>query len=160
MKQIVCFVGRHDTGKTTLLTHVIPFLKKAGLRVAVIKHAHHSLQIEDSEDSGRLFTAGADLMIAVSPDTTLQYQRQKEPELSELLTRLPGETELVILEGYKESPYPKIEVLREETGREPLGVEHTIAYVSDFSLPTDLPVFTFEQVREISAFILDYFKNS
>ncbi|HHW62083.1 MAG TPA: molybdopterin-guanine dinucleotide biosynthesis protein B, partial [Syntrophomonadaceae bacterium] len=63
--------------------------------------------------------------------------------------------ELVILEGYKESPYPKIEVLRGETGREPLGVEHTIAYVSDFSLETDLPVFTFDQPEELSAFLLD-----
>lgn len=160
MKQIICFVGRHDTGKTTFLTRVIPILKKAGYRVAVIKHAHHALQIQDSEDSGRLFTAGADLMMAVSPDTTLLYQRQEEPELSVILARLPDEIELVILEGYKDSDYPKIEVLRQETGREPLGLKHTIAYVSDFSLETDLPVFTFEQAREISAFILDYFKNS
>lgn len=156
MKKVVCFVGRHNSGKTTVISRLIPLLKAEGIEAAVIKHAHHALKIQDTEDSGRIFAAGAAAMIAVSPDLTIQYQRQPEPELEKLIEGLPEHIDLVIVEGYKSSSYPKIEVLRKETGPESFKLEQTIAYVSDFPIETSLPVFQIDEVRKLSESILNY----
>ena len=78
MPPVVSFVGRHNSGKTTLLTEVIKQLKQQDLTIAVIKHAQH-LDI-DAHDAGRLYSAGADQVMAASLHTLIQYQRQESED--------------------------------------------------------------------------------
>lgn len=158
MKKVVCFVGRHNSGKTTVISRLIPLLKAEGIEAAVIKHAHHALKIQDTEDSGRIFAAGAAAMIAVSPDLTIQYQRQPEPELEKLIEGLPEHIDLVIVEGYKSSLYPKIEVLSQEINPESYGLNNTIAYVSDFDIDTSLPVYPLDEPEKLVSFLLNIIK--
>ncbi|MDD3852473.1 MAG: molybdopterin-guanine dinucleotide biosynthesis protein B [Syntrophomonadaceae bacterium] len=152
MPPVVSFVGRHNSGKTTLLTGVIKQLKREGIRVAVIKHAQH-LDI-DTHDAGRLYSAGADQVLAASPNTLIQYQRQEREDLLTLLDKA-GPADLIITEGFKQYHYPKIEVLRKDIDPNPLPLDNVIARVSDFDLSScSEPGFSFEQTDELSRFLI------
>lgn len=152
MPPVVSFVGRHNSGKTTLLTEVIKQLKQQDLTIAVIKHAQH-LDI-DAHDAGRLYSAGADQVMAASSHTLIQYQRQESEDLLFLLNKV-GPADLIITEGFKQYHYPKIEVLRKDIDPNPLRLDNVIARVSDFDLSSySEPVFSFEQTVELSRFLI------
>jgi molybdopterin-guanine dinucleotide biosynthesis protein B len=152
---IISFIGRHNSGKTTVLTGVIQHLTSAGYKVAVIKHALHGLNIAAHKDSEMFLQAGADFVLANSPSLCIQYRRQaKEPNFELLLRDLPEDVDLIIVEGYKKEALPKIEVLRSEIDPEPMLLPQTLALVSDFTLPADLPVFDRNAIKDIADFIL------
>ncbi|WP_249976971.1 molybdopterin-guanine dinucleotide biosynthesis protein B [Vreelandella olivaria] len=109
------------TGKTTLLTQVIPQLREAGLNVGVIKHAHHSFDVDQpGKDSYRLRHAGAAPMLVASHQRFALMQEtpgQEEPDLVHLLSLMaPYRPDLVIIEGFKEWPIPKLVLYREGIG--------------------------------------------
>lgn len=114
---IVGFIAASGTGKTTLLTKLIPILNKDGIRVGLIKHSHHNFEIDKPEkDSYRLRQAGANPVMLVS-----RYRRaiitelhsDAEPDLDEQLKFLDQtELDLILVEGFKEEKYPKIELYR------------------------------------------------
>ena len=82
----ISFVGRHNSGKTTILTRVINRLTAAGYKVALIKHTHHDLDIGGNKDSELMLKAGAEFVLASSPQLSIQYQRYKqEPDFVTLL---------------------------------------------------------------------------
>lgn len=110
------------TGKTTLLTTLLPLLKAEGLRVGIVKHAHHNFEIDQpNKDSYRLRKAGADQMIIASRNLKAwvceRHDNQSEPDLEEVLR--PFETEqldLILVEGFKKIALPKIELHRSSLG--------------------------------------------
>lgn len=156
---MISFVGRHNSGKTTVLTQVINHLSQLGYKTAVIKHTPHTLNIEPRKDSERLYQAGADFVMATSPELAITYCRQEqEPDFSEILNQIPEDMDLIIVEGFKNEPLDKIEVLRQEIDPEPMLLPKTRALISDINLPVDLPVFSFSQVEEIADFILQFIK--
>lgn len=114
---VLGFVAASGTGKTTLLTALIPLLKARQLRVGLIKHSHHDFQIDQpGKDSFRLREAGASPVLLVS-----SYRRalitevfpQQEPCLSEELARFDqGCVDLILVEGFKTEKFPKIEIHR------------------------------------------------
>ncbi len=156
------FAANSGGGKTTLLRQLIPLLIQGGVRVGLIKHAHHGFEIDyPGKDSYELRKAGAAQVVVTSRQRyALMADRQQpaEPQLAEELARLDQTVlDLVLVEGFKHEQFPKIELWRPSLGHTPLF--HTdssvIAVASDVpdSLDTPLPVLDLNDTREIARFV-------
>ncbi|HEY8119626.1 MAG TPA: molybdopterin-guanine dinucleotide biosynthesis protein B [Methylophilaceae bacterium] len=158
-------------GKTTLLTNLIPILTLHGLRISVIKHAHHTFDIDHpGKDSFRLRESGAVQMLLGSRHrwalmtelSRVDNASRAEPSLSELLPHIDNSlTDLVVVEGFKSEPIPKIEVYRPALNK-PMLAEHDpdiIAIASDEPVASKLPVLDLNNPAEIAEFILCWLKN-
>jgi molybdopterin-guanine dinucleotide biosynthesis protein B len=156
MPKIVSFVGKSDSGKTTLLSKLIPVLKDRGYRIGVIKHAHHGFNLDrEGKDSDVYGKAGADGVMLASPfGMALMIPFAEEKPLDRLLPYF-SDMDLIITEGYKKSPYPKIEVFRREKHGTPLGnsLENLIAIVTDDPVESGLPVFSPGDISGLADFI-------
>ena len=161
-QKIIGFAGFSGSGKTTLLEKVIPLLKAHGLRIAVIKHAHHKFDIDKpGKDSFRHREAGAGEVLVVSGFRwALMHEllEEAEPSLEELCKRL-SPCDLVLVEGYKYSGIPKIEVHRSETEHPHLYQDdaNVIALASDKPGKIKLPQLDINNPRQVADFILNYF---
>ncbi len=115
---IVGFCAYSGTGKTTLLTQIIPLLKADGLRLAVIKHTHHVLDLDSpGKDSYRLRESGAQQVVLASHKRIISLQdaphEQEEASLADAIAAIPGQyTDLILVEGFKHEAYPRIELTR------------------------------------------------
>ena len=114
---IIGFAAYSGTGKTTLVTNVIPLLKQQGLKIGVLKHAHHSFVIDTpGKDSYELRGSGAQQVMVASKQRiawVMENQHEEEPLLFELLNYFTGQDlDLIIVEGFKHEPFSKIEVYR------------------------------------------------
>jgi molybdopterin-guanine dinucleotide biosynthesis protein B len=158
-------------GKTTLLTSLIPELTSRGLRVSVIKHAHHSFDIDHpGKDSYRLRESGAVQMLLGSRRrwalmtelSRIEDGTKPEPDLAELLTHIDTNlADLVVVEGFKKEAIPKIEVYRPILNS-PLLAQHdnnVIAVASDGAVDTQLPVLDLNDPIQIADFILLWLKT-
>jgi molybdopterin-guanine dinucleotide biosynthesis protein B len=138
----ISFVGHHDSGKTRLLSRLIPHLVERGFRVGAIKHAPHLVAPDDSEtDSGALGAAGAETVLLLGEDAAvLTWKRSSEEGgIERLVDRLFHDCDLVLVEGLKRGPFPKIEVFRRgrEIAREPLAGEiDVLAVITDDRIAT------------------------
>jgi len=154
---IAAFSG---TGKTTLLTKLIPILKKTGLRIGLIKHSHHNFEIDNPEkDSYLLRKAGASPMMIVSTHRRAiitEFNVSKEPVLNEQLACLDqSELDLVLVEGFKAEFFPKIELHRATLNNKLLfpNDSNIIAIASDSKIELT-PYNTDLTAAEISKLIL------
>jgi molybdopterin-guanine dinucleotide biosynthesis adapter protein len=118
--RVIGLAGWSGSGKTTLLARLIPLLTGGGLRVSTIKHAHHNFDVDKpGKDSWIHRQAGASEVLVVSDARwALMHELRgaEEPSLTELLAKL-SECDLVIVEGFKREPIPKIEIWRAEVGK-------------------------------------------
>jgi molybdopterin-guanine dinucleotide biosynthesis protein B len=160
--------GYSGSGKTTLLEALIPRLTTAGLRVSLIKHAHHRFDIDQpGKDSYRLREAGCSEVLLISEQRWVlmhELRGAPEPSLEEQIARF-SECDLVLVEGFKHTPIPKLEVHRPSVGK-PLiagsGVETIVAVATDepgvvgaqADLPTGLPILDLNDRDAIADFIL------
>ena len=159
---VLGFAAFSGTGKTTLLEKLIPLLTARGIRIGMVKHAHHEFDIDKpGKDSYRLRAAGArQMLIASSKRQALMTENAtpREPRLDELITRLDLEDlDLVLVEGFKKVPFPKIELHRQALGKTLLYPEDPdiIALASDH--PADcreLPSLDINDSAAIAAFIV------
>jgi len=161
MIPVISFVGRHNSGKTTLLTKIIERFSQKDIKTAVIKHAASGLDINPDNDSGRLFNAGASRVYASSPGIAMEYHRNNEEiSLKDICSKVGLDVDLVITEGFKKETHPKIEVLRSSISKKTMDLTNVIARVADFDLDDyggALPVFKFNQDKEITEFIINLF---
>jgi len=137
MVPIVGIVGGRNAGKTTLLEKLIPELKRRGYRVGTIKHDVHGVDIDhEGKDSWRHTQAGADTVLVSGPTTTAMVQQvAAPPSLERLAQRYLNDVDLILTEGYKTSPYPKIEVFRRGASERLLSDPSTLlAVASDTEL--------------------------
>lgn len=159
---ILGIAGYSGSGKTTLLEKILPLLKQHGLRISVIKHAHHDFDIDrPGKDSFRHREAGAhEVMIASGHRWALMHELREEvePTLEELCARL-SPCDLVLVEGYKFSALPKLEIHRIETGHPMLYPNDTniIALVSDSKAELPLPTLDIDAPQQVADYILSYF---
>lgn len=156
------FVGRSNTGKTTVIERLIPILVEKGIKVAVIKHHHHDFDIDiPGKDTYRYKKAGARMSVLASPNKVAVVEdTETELSLSEIISRYVHGADLLIIEGFKREQVPKIEVFqRKEEENQPvcMGDKNLIAIVTDESMETLLPVFSRDDIQGIARFIIDRF---
>jgi len=161
-KPLIGIAAYSGTGKTTLLTRLIPELTGRGLRLAVVKHAHHDFEIDyPAKDSYKLRKAGATQMLIASRSRwalVTDHEDHGEPRLQELLRNLDSDSvDLVLVEGFKEERFPKIELHRKGI-RSPLlflSDDSVIAVACDEKLPgtVRLPVLDINDTTQIADFI-------
>src|ERR1700709_1074611 len=143
--KVIGLAGWSGAGKTTLLTRVIPHLLKEGLRVSVIKHAHHAFDVDvPGKDSWRHRESGAtEVLVSSSQRWALMHELRGagEPRLPELLAKM-SRGDPVVVEGFKAEPHRKIEVHRLANGKALLfpGDPGIVGIASDATLETALPV--------------------
>lgn len=156
----VGIVGWKSSGKTTLVERLIPLLARRGLKIMTVKHTHHDLgPLDGTTDGERHRRAGALKAIVIAPDAwEISGSRQigPPPSLSELSLHVAG-SDLVIVEGFKDAPIPKIELRRKMTEtKRPLALDdaRVIAVASDHDTETqELPLFALDDAERIAAFI-------
>lgn len=159
---ITAFSG---TGKTTLLTKLIPALFERGVRVSVIKHAHHEFDVDTpGKDSYRIRKAGAQQTIVASAKRWALMTETPESEgidLEYLIKQLDTEKiDLIIVEGFKSLDIPKIILHRTETAKPiPKPGTKTLAIATDdLTLDLCLPLLNLNETNEIVEFICQYFE--
>lgn len=152
--------GWKNSGKTTLAARLVAELTERGYAVTAIKHAHETFDVDQpGRDSYRLREAGARRVILSSPKRwALMHELGNSPELSfEDILAETGPCDLILVEGFKREPFPKIELRRDgSASRQPLtGVPEIVAVASD--RPDDetesLPIFHLDDIRGISDFV-------
>ncbi len=163
-RSVIGFSAASGTGKTTLLTRVLPLLNQRGLRVAVIKHAHHNFEPDTpGKDSYRVRGAGATQTIVASRQRMVLFrdfdQVGAEPCLQTVLDTLdPDETDLVLVEGFKHEDFDKIELCRPVLDRPLFCTQdrHVVAVASDapVDLPRDLPLLDLNDPEALVDFLL------
>ncbi len=163
MPPVVSLIGKANSGKTTFLEQLIPALTGRGLRVGTIKHHVHGFTMDQpGKDTWRHKQAGASV-VALSSPTGVGIIRDTDHDLGveELVSRYYGEVDLVLTEGYKRGPAPKIEIFRSTVHDHPLAQrdESWLAYVSDLPLTgCGLPVFHLEDADSVAGFLVATFR--
>jgi molybdopterin-guanine dinucleotide biosynthesis protein B len=157
---IICFVGRSNSGKTTLIERLIPELVQAGYRVATIKHAGHGFELDtEGKDSWRHKRAGASSVIVVSKGSLAMFSDvSDEIKVEELRDRFLNEhIDLVIAEGWKSEGYAKIVVIRDQVGEVPVSPEGLLAVVSNKPLDLSVPLIDPDDIASLTALITRHF---
>jgi molybdopterin-guanine dinucleotide biosynthesis protein B len=159
--KIFGFAGWSGSGKTTLIEKLIPRFVGAGLRVSLIKHAHHTFDVDQpGKDSYRHRHAGAsEVLVTSSRRWVLMHELRgaHEPAFEEQVKRLSS-CDLLLVEGFKHAPIPKLEVWRADPG-EPLlhpNDPHIVAVASDARVDTRLPVLDLNDDAGIARFVLGH----
>ena len=160
---VLGFAGFSGSGKTTLLEKVIPSLVARGVSLSLVKHAHHSFDVDTpGKDSYRHRAAGCTEVLVTSKQRWAlvhELRGEAEPDLFQQIERL-APCDLVLVEGFKQAPIAKIEVRRAAV-RAPLlypGDANVIALAGDERLETALPQFHIDDAAAIAAFVIDYFR--
>ena len=161
---VVSFVAKSGTGKTTLLEKVIVEFKQRGYRVGAVKHDAHQFDIDHpGKDSHRLTAAGADTMLISSPEKlALVKKHAMSPPIEELLATYFTDVDIVVTEGFKKSTMPKIEIHRKERSPTLLcrGEEYDptlVAVASDEPLDLDVPVLDLNNAPQVADFVVERF---
>lgn len=155
------FAGYSGSGKTTLIEQLIPRFAMRGLRVSLIKHAHHLFDIDKpGKDSYRHREAGASEVLITSDQRWVlmhELRDEREPSLAEQLLRF-SPCDLVLVEGYKHAPIPKLEVYRPGLGKPMLHPDDPdiVAVAADVPIETRLPLLDLNQPDAIADFIIDH----
>lgn len=153
------FAGFSGSGKTTLIEQLIPLFVARGLRVSLVKHAHHTFDVDQpGKDSYRHRHAGAtEVLVTSSRRWALMHELrgEAEPALEYFVERM-SPCDLLLIEGFKRARLPKLEVYRRAVG-EPLlhpHDPHIVAIASDEPLPAPLPVLDLNRPADVCEFIL------
>jgi molybdopterin-guanine dinucleotide biosynthesis protein B len=158
------FAGYSGSGKTTLIEKLIPLFTARGLRVSLIKQTHHDVDLDQpGKDTWRHRQAGCgEVMLASGTRWALMHELRDEPEpgLDALVSRL-SPCDLVLVEGFKGDPIPKLEIHRQASGKPVLypGDPHIVAVATDEPLATGLPQFDLNRAEDIAAFVLQTIKD-
>ncbi|MBD2811607.1 molybdopterin-guanine dinucleotide biosynthesis protein B [Xenorhabdus sp. Vera] len=163
MLPILGITAYNGTGKTTLLKQMIPLLRQQNIRVGLIKHTHHNMDVDQpGKDSYELRKAGANQTLVASQQRwALMTETPDLPQLDlyYLASRFDADSlDLILVEGFKQEPIPKIALYRD-------GLNHTIdeildpyviAIASDITLATPLPQLDINQPNKVTTFIAEW----
>jgi len=155
------FAGWSGSGKTTLIEKLIPLFVGQGLRVSLIKHAHHDFDVDQpGKDSYRHRKAGAsEVLVSSGQRWALMHELRgvPEPALDELVQHI-APCDLLLVEGFKKEAIPKLEVYRVQTGKPLLFPDdpHIVAVASDVPLTQDMLMIDLNSENQVSEFILKH----
>ena len=153
------FAGFSGSGKTTLIERVIPLLVARGLRVSLVKHAHHDFDIDKpGKDSHRHREAGAmEVLVSGGKRWALMHELRGAPEpgLADLMAHL-SPCDLVLVEGFKHDPVPKLEVHRPALGHPLLSSSdpHIVGIACDAPVDSPLPQLDLNKPAAVADFVL------
>ncbi len=169
-KPMLGFAAFSGTGKTTLLTQLIPLLTARGIRIGMIKHAHHNFDVDTpGKDSYELRKAGAgQMLIASKRRWALMVETPElsgDPDLNELIQQLDqNRLDLILVEGFKHIAFPKLELHRPSLGKTLLfpNDPNIIAVATDqaTAIDTDLPILDLNDPVMIADFILQFSRST
>ncbi|HEX5325366.1 MAG TPA: molybdopterin-guanine dinucleotide biosynthesis protein B [Acetobacteraceae bacterium] len=157
--RVLGIVGWSGSGKTTLITALLPLLRERGLRVSTVKHTHHGFDMDrPGKDSFRHRAAGAhEVLVASARRWALLHESEgEEPGLPALLARLDP-VDLVLVEGFKTHPFPKLEVHRPTLGKPPIWPTESevVAVACDHPAPgCDRPVLPLNDAATVAQWVL------
>ena len=163
---VVGFAGYSGSGKTTLVEKLIPLLKLRGLRVSVVKHAHHSFDIDQpGKDSFRHRAAGAFEVVVASQNRLALMREFEQPSaltVHQLIAELRQGVDWVLVEGFKHSDLPKIEVWRASSGKSTRYREDSFILAVATDSPGQLPEATLRPVLDLNDAdaVADYLVNN
>lgn len=168
MPHIISFVGKSNSGKTTLLEKIIKILTSKGLKICTVKHDAHSFQMDrEGKDTYRHKAAGASAVIISSKEKyAVICDTSYDLPLSELILKLPADCDLLITEGYKKEPMPKIEIFRKGHNTEVLckDMEELLAVATDDfdneAIPSALKKLNLNEPEQICDFLIDFISSS
>jgi molybdopterin-guanine dinucleotide biosynthesis adapter protein len=158
--RIIGLAGWSGSGKTTLLAKVIPSIVARGLKVSTLKHAHHAFDVDQpGKDSHTHRMAGAtEVLVSSANRWALVHELRGAAELSlEALLDKLSPVDLVLVEGYKRQPHPKLEIYRASLGKPPLHPDDPaiIGIASDQPLPAaPIPVIDLDDVEQVTEFLI------
>jgi molybdopterin-guanine dinucleotide biosynthesis adapter protein len=159
--KVIGIAGWSGAGKTTLISRVLPHLRQQGLRVSVIKHAHHDFDVDvPGKDSWVHRQSGAvEVVVSSANRWALMHELRgaAEPELPELLGKM-SPVDLVVIEGFKSERHRKIEVHRQANGKPPLfpGDPAIAGIATDVAIETTLPVVHFDDIPAVAAMMRQF----
>ena len=159
MPPVLAFIGKPNCGKTTLIEKLIPALVDRGIRVGTIKHHHGDLSIDHpGKDTWRHKQAGAEaVLLSAANGLGLIRDTSRETPVQELVNRYFSDIDLVLTEGYKKEPIPKVEIFRSAVHSEPLPdpENNLIARMSDVETDPNIPHFGLDDSRALAQFIAE-----
>jgi molybdopterin-guanine dinucleotide biosynthesis protein B len=160
--KVMGIFGWSGSGKTELLTKLVPEFKRRGFTVSTMKHTHHDFDMDTpGKDSYRHREAGAEeVMVCSSQRWVLMHELRgaPEPDMGSLISRMTP-VDLLLIEGFKENSYEKMEVYRPSTGKEMISVtdESVVALISDEKIDgLSVPLLDLNNVGEVADFIVKY----
>ena len=159
--KIIGIAGYSGSGKTTLIEKLVPLFVAEGLRVSLVKHAHHEFDVDHpGKDSWRHRQAGCtEVLVGSSKRWALLHElrTEGEPSLPDLLAHL-SPCDVVIVEGFKNAAIPKVEVHRRAADAPLLHVDdtHVIAVATDEPLEANVPQFNLDDVHGVARFIIGH----
>jgi molybdopterin-guanine dinucleotide biosynthesis protein B len=158
--RIFGIAGWSGSGKTTLMVRLVPELIGLGLRVSTMKHAHHAFDVDQpGKDSFNHRAAGAtEVLITSANRWALMHENRGDPEpsIEELVGHMTP-VDLLLIEGFKRSPHPKLEVFRRATGKPLLALEDptVVAVACDGAVPeVAVPVLDLNEPAAIARFVV------
>ena len=157
---IVSIVAKSKTGKTTLIEHLIGLLAEKGVRVGVVKHHSHPSTFDTpGKDTHRIAEAGAEVVVGLGPEQVAVFSRPgRPPEIEAVVEDHLWDMDLVLTEGYKRGPYPKVEVNRMARSAELLcEPEEMLALMTDGAWDIGVPTFHLDDVESLARLIVDEF---
>lgn len=158
----IAFIGHQGSGKTTLLIHLLPRLRERGLRVGIVKHAPSEVQLDQpGKDSALFQKAGVErTLVLTDSHGAVFFKLSTETSLVQMVDRIFQGFDLVLVEGFKRGPFPKVEVYRRLSqvgpGAEPLaGTIDVIAVVTDerVALPDGVALLSPHRLEEVVDFL-------
>lgn len=160
--KIVGIVGWKNSGKTFFVSEIIKKLKLKKIRVASIKHAHHEFDIDHQNTDSYIHRESGSSQVIVSSSKRWvkinELENSNEKTLSELISQI-SETDIVIIEGYKNENHPKIEVIKEGESKYLFKkIKNIRAIISDKKIKTDLKQFKKSEIDNIVNYILNEIK--
>ena len=156
---VVCVVGKSDVGKTTFLEKLIPALASRGYRVGTIKHDAHGFELDaPGKDTWRHARAGSRAVAISGPGGVAIFlpgeHGGREATLDEVAARIAGDVDIILVEGYKRSAMPKIEVSRAAKGRDLLcGESELVCLVTDLPRALTVPQFGLDDAAGVAALL-------
>ncbi len=157
---VLTIIGKSGAGKTTLIEKLVVKLKDHGYRVATVKHHSHSgFDIDiPGKDSWRFAQAGSDHVIIAAPDKIASYRKLNQELSLDVIVAEISDVDIILVEGYRQSGKPTLEVLRSENSMELIGnTRQWIGLVSDFPIAAGVPQFGLDDIDEIVQMIQEKF---